>query len=54
MENNKWDRNEWQGRRKNQVDSTTMIVWIAMAGIAIFLFFASLKYVADHAHFYTK
>ena len=54
MENNDWDRDEWQGRRKDQVDSTNMMVWVSMAVIALTLFFASLKYAADHAHFYIK
>ena len=54
MKNNKWDRNDWQGRRKDQVDSTNLIVWISMAVIALTLFFTFLKYVADHAHFYIK
>ena len=54
MENNKWDRDEWQGRRKDQVDSTNVITWSVMAIIAFTVFMLALKYAADHAQYFIK
>jgi len=48
MENNKWDRNEWQGRRKDQVDSTNLIVYSVMAAIVLTIILAACNYFINH------
>jgi uncharacterized membrane protein YidH (DUF202 family) len=43
MEN--WNRNEWQGRRRNQVESTNVITYTVIIGIAITLFCYTVKWL---------
>lgn len=45
MENN-WNRKDWQGRRKNQIDSTNLIIYTTMVAIALTLFVWIVKSAA--------
>ena len=47
MENN-WDRNEWQGRRRDQLNSTNVIIYATMSIIALTIFFKLLAKIGGY------
>jgi uncharacterized membrane protein YidH (DUF202 family) len=52
MENKEWNKNDWQGREKKQIDTTNVIVYLTMGLVAATIFLAGLYYgltfIANH------
>jgi len=47
MQNN-WDKKEWQGRRKDQLDSTNVIVYATIVIISLTIFFKVLIKIGSY------
>ena len=44
MEN--WDRNEWQGKRKSQVEYSTGVAFVCLTLLILLLIFLGIFYLA--------